>query len=57
MLGKSDNVPKTPQWAEGEYGIPAREIRALAREWGAKKTMLAAGGLGGWGGACRSGHR
>ncbi len=54
VLGKSDNVPKTPQWAEGECGIPAREIRALAREWGAKKTMLAAGGLGGWGGACRS---
>ena len=34
--------------------MPAREIRALAREWGAKKTMLAAGGLSGWGGACRS---
>ena len=36
--------PKTPEWAETESGIPAREIRALAREWGAKKTMLAAGG-------------
>jgi anaerobic selenocysteine-containing dehydrogenase len=54
VLGESDGVAKTPQWAEGECGIPAREIRALAREWGAKKTMLAAGGLGGWGGACRS---
>ena len=54
VLGKTDNVPKTPDWAETECGIPAREIRALAREWGAKKTMLAAGGLGGWGGACRS---
>ena len=54
VLGKTDNVPKTPEWAEGECGIPARQIRALAREWGAKKTMLAAGGLGGWGGACRS---
>ena len=54
VLGKSDNVPKTPEWAEGECGIPARDIRALAREWGAKKVMLAAGGLGGWGGACRS---
>ena len=54
VLGKTDGVPKTPDWAEGECGIPAREIRALAREWGAKKTMLAAGGLGGWGGACRS---
>ena len=54
VLGKSDDVPKTPEWAESECGIPAREIRALAREWGAKKIMLAAGGLGGWGGACRS---
>ncbi len=54
VLGKSDGVPKTPEWAEVESGIPARETRALAREWGSKKTMLAAGGLGGWGGACRS---
>ena len=37
-----------------DHGIPAREIRALAREWGTKKTMLAAGGTGGWGGACRA---
>ena len=54
MLGKSDNVPKTPEWAEIECGVPARQIRALAREWGAKTTMLAAGGMGGWGGACRA---
>ena len=54
VLGESDGVPKTPEWAEGECGLPAREIRALAREWGAKKTMLAAGGKGGFGGACRS---
>ncbi len=54
VLGSRDGVPKTPEWAEGECGVPAREIRALAREWGAKKTMLAAGGKGGFGGACRS---
>jgi trimethylamine-N-oxide reductase (cytochrome c) len=47
-------VPKTPEWAETECGVPARQIRALAREWGRKKTMLAAGGMGGWGGACRA---
>ena len=34
VLGRSDNVPKTPEWAEIECGIPARQIRALAREWG-----------------------
>jgi trimethylamine-N-oxide reductase (cytochrome c) len=54
VLGDSDGVPKTPEWAEIESGVPAREIRALAREWGAKKTMLSAGAMGGWGGACRA---
>jgi len=56
LLGKEDGVPKTPQWAEKETGIPAREIRALAREWAKKKTMLAAGGMGGFGGACRTAY-
>jgi trimethylamine-N-oxide reductase (cytochrome c) len=54
VLGESDGVAKTPAWAEAESGVPAREIRALAREWAAKPTMLAAGGLGGMGGACRA---
>ncbi len=54
VLGTSDGQPKSPEWAERESGIPAREIRAFAREWAAKKTTLAAGGQGGWGGACRS---
>ena len=56
VLGKSDGQPKTCEWAEAESGVPACEIRALAREWAKKKTYLAAGGLGGWGGACRAGH-
>ena len=53
ILGREDGVPKTPEWQEGESGIPAREVRALARAWGSKKTYLAAGGLIGFGGACR----
>ncbi len=56
LLGKEDRYPKTAEWAEKESGIPAREIRALARQWGSKKTMLAAGGVGGWGGACRAAY-
>ena len=56
VLGKTDGVPKTCEWAEAESGVPACEIRALAREWAKRKTMLAAGGLGGWGGACRASH-
>ena len=55
LLGTEDGVPKTPEWQEPETGVPARVVRALARQWGKKKTYLAAGGLGaGLGGACRS---
>lgn len=54
ILGKEDGVPKTPEWAEKETEIPAREIKALARDWAKKKTMLATGGLGG--GACRAAY-
>ena len=54
ILGKEDGVPKTPEWQEGEAGIPAKDVRALAREWGRQKTYLAAGGLTGFGSACRS---
>ncbi len=54
VVGKEDGQPKDPEWAERESTIPAREIKALAREWASKKTMLAAGGMGGMGSACRS---
>ena len=53
ILGKEDGTPKTPEWQEGEAGIPAKDVRALARAWGTKKTYLAAGGLSGFGSACR----
>lgn len=56
VLGKSGGIPKTCEWAEQESGCPAPDIRALAREWAKKNTYLAAGGLGGWGGACRASH-
>ncbi|MGD0663554.1 MAG: molybdopterin-dependent oxidoreductase [Syntrophorhabdales bacterium] len=53
ILGEEDGTAKTPEWQEGESGIPAKDVRALARLWGRKKTYLAAGGLSGFGGACR----
>ena len=46
ILGRTDSTPKSPEWQEAETGIPAREVKALAREWGRKKTYL---GVGGWG--------
>ncbi|MGI9270504.1 MAG: molybdopterin-dependent oxidoreductase [Woeseiaceae bacterium] len=55
IMGTKDGTPKSPKWAEKETGVAAREIRALAREWGKKKTYLGAGGMGGgFGGACRT---
>jgi len=54
ILGKEDGVAKTPEWQELETGVPAKDVRALAREWGSKKTYLAAGSPGNTeGGACR----
>jgi molybdopterin guanine dinucleotide-containing S/N-oxide reductase-like protein len=54
IMGKEDGIPKTPEWQEGETGVPAKDVRALAREWGTKKTYLGAGGGGNQlGGACR----
>jgi molybdopterin guanine dinucleotide-containing S/N-oxide reductase-like protein len=54
LLGKTDGVPKTPEWQESETGIAARDVRALARKWARKKTYLSPGtGGSGFGGACR----
>ncbi|MBT4521482.1 MAG: molybdopterin-dependent oxidoreductase, partial [Halieaceae bacterium] len=55
IMGRDDGVPKTPEWQADETGIPARDVRALARRWASKKTYLAAGGPGIMlGGACRT---
>ena len=54
LLGTDDGIPKTPEWQEAETGVPARDVRALARSWGGRKTYLACGVSGnGFGGACR----
>ena len=55
VLGTEDGTPKTPEWQVAETTVPAKDVRALAREWGTKKTYLAAGGSGnGIAAACRN---
>ncbi|MCP3890595.1 MAG: molybdopterin-dependent oxidoreductase [Desulfobulbaceae bacterium] len=53
ILGTTDNIAKTPEWQESETNVPARVVRALARQWGSRKTYLSPGGLAGFGGAGR----
>ena len=55
IMGEEDGIAKTPEWQEKETGVPAKDLRALAREWASKRTYLAPGGWGnGHGGACRN---
>jgi anaerobic selenocysteine-containing dehydrogenase len=41
VLGKEDGVPKTAKWASEKCGVPVWTIKALARQWAAKKTSIA----------------
>src|SRR3954467_6553776 len=55
LTGEEDGIPKTPEWQEKETGVPAKDVRALAREWGGKRLYPAPGGGGnGPGGPCRN---
>ena len=56
IMGDEDGVPKTCEWAAEKTGIPARRIRALAKEWASKKVALAGGVRGGEGSACRTAY-
>ena len=56
IMGETDDTPKTPEWQEAITGVPARVVRALAEEWGKRKTYLACGGLNSFGSACRTAY-
>jgi trimethylamine-N-oxide reductase (cytochrome c) len=57
ILGEGeDKTAKTPQWAATICDVPAHTITALAREWAAKKTMLAVASIFGATGACRQAY-
>ncbi|MEV4419779.1 molybdopterin-dependent oxidoreductase [Patulibacter sp. NPDC049589] len=40
VLGESDGVRKTPEWAQEISRVPADRIRALAREMAASRTLV-----------------
>ena len=47
--------PRRRNGRRSETGVPAKDVRALAREWGSKRVYLSPGGWGnGHGGACRN---
>jgi anaerobic selenocysteine-containing dehydrogenase len=46
VLGKEDGTPKTPEWSSKKCGIPVETIKALAREWAAKRTSIIHGNGG-----------
>ena len=43
LLGKTDNTPKTPEWAAKICGIDAKTIKELAEKMYSNRTMIMAG--------------
>jgi biotin/methionine sulfoxide reductase len=40
VRGESDGIAKTPEWAEARSGLPAGDLRALARRMAASRTLV-----------------
>jgi biotin/methionine sulfoxide reductase len=40
LLGETDGVPKTPEWAAAITGMPEETIRRVARDMASSRTML-----------------
>lgn len=43
LLGTTDKTPKSAEWASAICGVPAEQIRALARRMAKTRTMIMAG--------------
>ncbi len=43
LIGKTDGVPKTAEWASGICGLDAEVLKQLARDFAGNRTMIAAG--------------
>ena len=41
VMGREEGIPKTPEWASQKCGIPEWTIKALAREFAARRTSIA----------------
>ena len=54
ILGEDDGVPRAPAVAGERDRYSARDVKALARDWGGKKTLPVARGFVVFGGACRT---
>ena len=46
LRGRSDGIPKTPEWAEAICGVPAEQIRKIARDYANAKPGCLLPGLG-----------